>query len=163
MRLHAEERWENVKEFISLARRYDELPRETAYTKLLEDVALIQETDSIDRRAHAIHLMTLHAAKGLEFRAVFIIGLEEGIFPHGRAMLSPAELEEERRLCYVGITRAKEKLYLLWASRRTIFGSLQANPPSRFLREVPAEVATAEKSGWSLGEGLEEELIENEW
>ncbi|HEY4523505.1 MAG TPA: UvrD-helicase domain-containing protein [Candidatus Paceibacterota bacterium] len=137
---NAEERWENVKEFLSLARRYDELGPSARYVKLLEDIALVQETDAIDQRMHSVHLMTLHAAKGLEFRVVFIIGLEEGIFPHGRAMNSPAELEEERRLCYVGITRAKEKLYLLWANRRMYFGALQANPPSRFLREIPQEV-----------------------
>jgi len=149
----SEERWENVKEFISLARRYDDLPTEEAYTKLLEDVALVQETDDLNLRARAVHLMSLHAAKGLEFRAVFIVGLEEGIFPHGRAMLSPAELEEERRLCYVGITRAKEKLYLLWAAHRMVFGSTQVNPPSRFLKEIPAEVYDVHNTNL-LGEGI---------
>ena len=149
----SEERWENVKEFISLARRYDDLPTEEAYTKLLEDVALVQETDDLNLRARAVHLMSLHAAKGLEFRAVFIVGLEEGIFPHGRAMLSPAELEEERRLCYVGITRAKEKLYLLWAAHRMVFGSTQVNPPSRFLKEIPAEVYDVHDTNL-LGEGI---------
>ena len=150
---NADERWENVREFISLARRYDNLPPEEAYTKLLEDVALVQETDDLNLRAHAAHLMSLHAAKGLEFRAVFIVGLEEGIFPHGRAMLSPSELEEERRLCYVGITRAKEKLYLLWAAHRVVFGSTQVNPPSRFLKEIPAEVYDVHDTNL-LGEGI---------
>src|SRR3989338_10039633 len=116
---NAEERGKNEKNFFSLPRRYDDItPREKAYAQLLEDIALIQDTDAIDHSSQQVQLMTLHAAKGLEFRAVFIVGLEEGIFPHGRAMLSPAELEEERRLCYVGITRAREKLYLLWAAHR---------------------------------------------
>ena len=150
---NADERWENVREFISLARRYDNLPPEEAYTKLLEDVALVQETDDLNLRAHAAHLMSLHAAKGLEFRAVFIVGLEEGIFPHGRAMLSPSELEEERRLCYVGITRAKEKLHLFWAAHRVVFGSTQVNPPSRFLKEIPAEVYDVHDTNL-LGEGI---------
>lgn len=154
---NAEERWENVKEFISLASRYNEISREEAYTKLLEDIALVQETDAIDRGGRLVHLMTLHAAKGLEFRVVFIIGLEEGIFPHGRVMMSPLELEEERRLAYVGITRAKEKLYLLWAARRMVFGSIQANPPSRFLHELPKEV-TAFHEGEVLEKHDEDEF-----
>ena len=137
---NAEERWENVQELISLACRYDDFPGDEAYQRFLEDVALIQEADNIDKGAHAVHLMTLHAAKGLEFRVVFILGLEEGIFPHGRAMISPAELEEERRLAYVGITRAKEKLYLLWAQSRMHFGDLQVNLPSRFIKEIPHEI-----------------------
>ncbi|MBI3627418.1 MAG: UvrD-helicase domain-containing protein [Candidatus Sungbacteria bacterium] len=156
---NAEERWENVKEFISLAARYDQFPPEEAYQKLLEDIALIQETDAIDRGTHAVHCLTLHAAKGLEFRVVFIIGVEEGIFPHGRAMLDPRELEEERRLCYVGITRAKEKLYILWARRRMLFGALQANPPSRFLRELP-ETAIAMSGNYN---DLDDEYLENEY
>lgn len=81
----------------------------------------------------------MHAAKGLEFPVVFIAGLEEGIFPHAKSLLEPSALEEERRLCYVGITRAKEKLYLSWAGRRTLFGDIQANIPSRFLKEIPDE------------------------
>ncbi|MBI2054680.1 MAG: UvrD-helicase domain-containing protein [Candidatus Sungbacteria bacterium] len=155
---NAEERGENVKEFIGLAKRYDNLSKEEQYVKLLEDIALIQETDAIDRGSRAVHLMTLHAAKGLEFKIVFIVGLEEGIFPHGRAMLSPAELEEERRLCYVGITRAKEKVYLLWAKKRLIYGSLQLNPPSRFLKELPQDklVLMGIASGISDDEEVEE-------
>ena len=161
---NAEERWENVKEFISLARRYDDItPREKAYAQLLEDIALIQDTDAIDHSSQQVQLMTLHAAKGLEFRAVFIVGLEEGIFPHGRAMLSPAELEEERRLCYVGITRAREKLYLLWARRRTIFGSLQVNPPSRFLKELPDDIVSLAKNElFALNDSGDEQIVEDD-
>lgn len=141
---NAEERWENVEELISLAKRYDDLPIEDGYGKFLEDVALVQEADQIDKGANTVHLMTLHAAKGLEFRAVFVTGLEEGIFPHGRASVSLAELEEERRLAYVGLTRAKEKLYLLWARSRMHFGERQVNLPSRFLKEIPDELTEVE-------------------
>lgn len=157
---NAEERWENVKEFISLLTRYDELPGDTAYVKLLEDIALIQETDAADRRGDAVTLMTLHAAKGLEFRVVFIAGMEEGMFPHGRAAASLAELEEERRLAYVGITRAKEKLYLMWAESRAVFGSREIRAPSRFLKELPREtLKIADK--WGLFDSDEEPVAED--
>ena len=103
--------------------------------------------------------MTLHAAKGLEFPVVFITGLEEGIFPHAKSSLEPAALEEERRLAYVGLTRAKEKLYLLWAFRRLLFGETQANMPSRFLKELPEEeVIRIRDSLYELGH-----LIFDDW
>lgn len=159
---NAEDRWENVKEFVSLAKRYDNEALDSAYAKMLEDIALVQETDAIDRGAHAVHFMTLHAAKGLEFRVVFIIGLEEGIFPHGRAMMSPAELEEERRLAYVGITRAKEKLYLLWAAQRMIYGSHQVNPPSRFLGELPQNLTTLDEKAKHFMPNDEEYLVDED-
>ena len=89
--------------------------------------------------------MTLHAAKGLEFPIVFMVGLEEGIFPHSKSLFNPQQLEEERRLCYVGLTRAKEKVFLSFALRRTQFGSVQVNPPSRFLGEIPESLLTAEE------------------
>ena len=82
----------------------------------------------------------MHSAKGLEFDTVFMVGMEEGLFPHSRSIVNPEEMEEERRLCYVGITRAKRKVYLTWATRRHLYGSLQANPPSRFLEEIPEEL-----------------------
>ena len=134
-----EERWENVKEILTATRKYDQdtgQPHE-ALEKFLEEVALIQETDKIDKSGSAINLMTVHSAKGLEFPVVFIIGMEDGIFPHSRALFEPAELEEERRLCYVGVTRAKEKLYLTYCRERNLYGSTQFNPPSRFLFEIP--------------------------
>ena len=84
--------------------------------------------------------MTLHAAKGLEFQTVFLVGMEEAVFPHARSMESDKELEEERRLCYVGITRAREEVFLSFANRRTVFGNVSYNPPSRFLKEIPAEL-----------------------
>ena len=135
---NAEERWENVEEFLSLAEKYAELEPPAGLEKLLEDTALMSETDeAADDKEKGVTLLTLHAAKGLEFRAVFIVGMEEGIFPHARSLFSPTELEEERRLCYVGLTRAKERVFLSFALRRSRFGSTQANPPSRFLSEIP--------------------------
>jgi DNA helicase-2/ATP-dependent DNA helicase PcrA len=138
-----EARWENVKELISVAQKYDNKTKEESSSSLslfLEEVALASDTDDIDRDKAAVHLMTLHSVKGLEFPVVFIVGLEEGIMPHSRSMLSQAEMEEERRLMYVGVTRAKEKVYLLFTNQRIIFGSSQANPPSRFLDDIPAHL-----------------------
>ena len=92
-----------------------------------------------------VNLMTLHSAKGLEFSIVFMVGLEEGILPHTKSIYNPSQLEEERRLCYVGLTRAKEKIFLSFALRRTLFGSTQVNPPSRFLGEIPENLVVAEE------------------
>ncbi len=132
-----ETRQENVRELLSVAKKFDKMPLSEALHRFLEEVALSSDTDEINRGSDAVHVMTLHSAKGLEFPVVFILGLEEGIFPHSRAQISPAELEEERRLMYVGLTRAKEKIYLLYTEQRTIFGSTQVNPPSRFIGEIP--------------------------
>ena len=131
-----EERWENVMELKSVAREYDELDPEEALTTFLEKVSLVADIDELDEKADAVTLITLHQAKGLEFPAVFIVGLEEGILPHRRSFDSPEEMEEERRLCYVGITRAKKRLYLLRSYRRSLFGGSTANPPSRFLQDI---------------------------
>lgn len=106
----------------------------------LEQVALVQDTDSIDQGADAVTLMTLHSAKGLEFNTVFIVGVEEGLFPHSRALMDESEMEEERRLAYVGITRAKERLYLIYANERNLYGRLQCNPKSRFIENIPEEL-----------------------
>lgn len=134
----AEDRQENVRELVSDARERGDIDLAT----YLEDVALISDLDSVNATDDAVTLMTLHAAKGLEFPAVFMIGMEESIFPHSRALYDPSEMEEERRLCYVGMTRAREELYLTSASSRLIFGSRQYNPPSRFLADIQAsEVA----------------------
>jgi DNA helicase-2/ATP-dependent DNA helicase PcrA len=137
----ADSRIENIGELISLSRKYDALPMSEATIKLTEDVALAGDQDELKSNGDAVKLMTLHAAKGLEFRAVFLTGLEEGILPHARSIQGgKAELEEERRLAYVGMTRAKDHLYLSWAITRTIFGERQVNMPSRFLRELPPEL-----------------------
>jgi DNA helicase-2/ATP-dependent DNA helicase PcrA len=113
--------------------------REGTLEEYLEEVALITDVDSYDQSLDRVTLMTLHAAKGLEFPVVFMVGMEEELFPHSRSQEGQEELEEERRLCYVGMTRAMEKLYLTHARRRRIFGDYQFNPPSRFLAEIPAE------------------------
>ncbi len=134
-----EERWENVQELRNVTSQYDELKAEHALASFLEDVALITDVDEYDEKADSVTLITLHAAKGLEFPAVFIVGLEEGLLPHMRSLESgnPEQLEEERRLCYVGMTRAKQHLYLLRAFRRAYSGH---NPASRFLADIPPQL-----------------------
>lgn len=130
-------RHENVQELLTVAKKYDEYRGDEALRLFLEEVALISDTDNIDQASETVYLMTLHSAKGLEFKTVFITGLEEGLLPHSTSMLDPSEMEEERRLMYVGITRAREKVYLLFTSERNIFGSTQINAPSRFLDDIP--------------------------
>jgi DNA helicase-2/ATP-dependent DNA helicase PcrA len=132
----AEERIENVRELLTVAKKYDGAGP-AGLGQFLEEVALLQDTDQLKEGEKAITLMTIHAAKGLEFPVVFIAGMEEGLFPHSRTVYAPHELEEERRLCYVAITRAKERLFISLAKWRNIFGSRQANIPSRFLGEIP--------------------------
>jgi DNA helicase-2/ATP-dependent DNA helicase PcrA len=131
-----EERWENIMELCNVAGEYNELAPEEALTAFLEKVSLVSDIDELNEKADAVTLITLHQAKGLEFPAVFIVGLEEGILPHRKSFDAPEEMEEERRLCYVGITRAKKRLYLLRSYRRSLFGGTTANPPSRFLQDI---------------------------
>ena len=137
---NGEERWENVQQLRVVAAQYDELKPEHALASFLEDVALITDVDEYDEKADSVTLITLHAAKGLEFPAVFIIGMEEGLLPHLRSLESgrPEEIEEERRLCYVGMTRAKRHLYLVRAFRRAFSGH---HPASRFLADIPPILA----------------------
>jgi len=135
-----EVRQENVRELLSVAQKFNEIDLGQALEYFLEEVALASDTDDISRESAAVHVMTVHSAKGLEFPFVFILGLEEGIFPHSRSALSPGEMEEERRLMYVGLTRAKERICLLYTEQRTIFGSTQVNPPSRFIAEIPSHL-----------------------
>jgi DNA helicase-2/ATP-dependent DNA helicase PcrA len=137
-----EERWENVLELRSVASEYNELALEEALTAFLEKVSLVSDIDELDEKADAVTLITLHQAKGLEFPVVFIVGLEEGILPHRRSFDDPEQMEEERRLCYVGITRAKKRLYLLRSYRRNLFGGSTSNPPSRFLRDISPRLIT---------------------
>jgi DNA helicase-2/ATP-dependent DNA helicase PcrA len=134
-----EARTENVRELLSVAKSYQAF----GLDGFLEEVALVSDIDSYDAKGDAVTLMTLHAAKGLEFPVVFMIGMEETIFPHSRALYDQSEMEEERRLCYVGMTRAKEELYLIHASARLLYGGMQHNPPSRFLSEIDGEVHLA--------------------
>ncbi len=136
----SEIRWQNVQELFTVIKFYDELKPLEGLEKFLEDTALFSEGDEVETQKDVLNLMTLHAAKGLEFPIVFITGCEEGIFPHARSLLDPMQLEEERRLCYVGITRAKKRLYLTFVLKRTLFGLTQANPPSRFLSDIPSHL-----------------------
>lgn len=144
-------RWENVKELLTVAKKYNSLKTDEAMNKFLEEVALIQETDpirtktsngarNIDEVENKVQLMTLHSAKGLEFPVVFLVGAEEGLLPHSKSLSNPIELEEERRLCYVGITRAKRRVFITLARSRTIFGTSSQGISSRFLDEIPKKV-----------------------
>ena len=135
-----EERWANLLELRSVTTRYDDLSPDDALDRLLEETALVADQDTYEGEKDAVTLITLHAAKGLEFPVVFIAGLEEGVFPHARALEDEKELEEERRLAYVGITRAKRRLFLSSAWRRATWGSGQTSVPSRFLMEIPDEL-----------------------
>jgi DNA helicase-2/ATP-dependent DNA helicase PcrA len=129
-------RIENLAELVGMAREYQSVDA------FLEQVSLVADTDQLpdpdDPSETGVVMMTLHAAKGLEFPVVFMVGVEEGVFPHMRALTDPGELEEERRLCYVGITRARQQLFLSHAWCRTLYGSTQYNPPSRFITEIPS-------------------------
>ena len=138
-----EERWENIMELKTVAKEYDGLNPQQALTAFLEKVSLVSDIDELDEKADAVTLITLHQAKGLEFPVVFIVGMEEGILPHRKSFDDAEEMEEERRLCYVGITRAEKRLYLSRSYRRSLFGNSSANPPSRFLQDIsPRLVAT---------------------
>lgn len=137
-----EARYENIAELISVAAKYDMLDPGVSLSVFLEEISLIADIDSMDEKENAVVLMTVHSAKGLEFENVFIAGLEEGIFPHSRSMIEPEELEEERRLMYVAITRAKKRLHLLYARQRTLYGEARANIPSPFIADIPGKYMT---------------------
>lgn len=137
--IQGESRQENVKELLSVAEEY----QDADLASFLEETALISDLDNADFGSDNVTLMTLHGAKGLEFPVVFMTGMEETIFPHSRALYDASEMEEERRLCYVGMTRAKEELIMISASSRLLYGGLQHNPPSRFLSEISSETVTA--------------------
>ena len=149
--LEAEARLENIQEFLGVTKRFDDnYEPEDEETNSLEDflaeVSLLSDQDDLEDEGNEVTLMTLHAAKGLEFPVVFLIGMEEGIFPISRALNDPAELEEERRLAYVGITRAREELYLTNAMSRMLYGRIQANPASRFIDEIDEKDLQVEQS-----------------
>lgn len=132
------DRWDNVQELLNVASRYAGM--EDSLSVFLQDVSLVADVDELGEQPNVPVLLTLHMAKGLEFPVVFILGLEEGILPHSRSSGSREELEEERRLFYVGITRAKDRLYLLHAFRRSAYGRSEVAEPSRFLRDIPARL-----------------------
>jgi len=133
----ARTRLENLQELVGVAREYQQAEPEATLSSFLANIALISDLDALDAESSYVTLMTLHGAKGLEFPNVFLTGLEEGVFPHSRALVDMTELEEERRLAYVGITRAMDRLFLSYAERRTLFGNTFAHPKSRFLEEMP--------------------------
>ena len=132
-------RLENLNEFITVAAKYDLENPDGDLGDFLASISLMTDQDKYEN-SNVVSLMTLHTAKGLEFPVVFIVGMEEGIFPHFRSFEDDAEMEEERRICYVGITRAKEELYLSYCKMRNLYGRTQMNKPSRFLREIPEEL-----------------------
>ncbi|MDP1846023.1 MAG: UvrD-helicase domain-containing protein [Candidatus Moranbacteria bacterium] len=138
-------RYENVREIFTVSEKYKDEKGIDGLSMLLEEVALVSSTDNINSASGAVHLMTLHSAKGLEFDNVFMAGMEEGLFPHSRSLLDTRDMEEERRLAYVGITRAKKRVFLLWAVTRNIFGSVRVNVSSRFLEDIPEELISDSK------------------
>ncbi len=142
--IQAQTREENIKELLTVAGKYRSNAGESL-NDFLEKVALVADTDNIDRNEDAVHLMTLHSVKGLEFPVVFIVGAEEGLLPHSRSQSNAHEMEEERRLMYVGMTRAMEELYITYAKQRMIFGSLQNNARSRFLDDLPEDLCRSLK------------------
>jgi DNA helicase-2/ATP-dependent DNA helicase PcrA len=140
--IEAQGRIENIRELSGVASEH-EARSDEGLSGFLEQVALVSEQDEYEEAASSVTLMTMHNAKGLEFPVVFMIGMEDGVFPHYRSMGDSAQLEEERRLAYVGITRARERLYLTHAWSRSLFGTTSYNPPSRFLAEIPSDLLRA--------------------
>ena len=150
--IEAQTRIENLNEFLTVTAEYDKNGSEASLEEFLTGVSLVADVDNLDDKSDTVVLMTMHSAKGLEFPVVFMIGMEEGIFPHSRSMLEEAELEEERRLCYVGITRSREELYLINAWKRTLYGNYMHNSPSRFVVEIPDHLMQRE--------GVDQDIVE---
>ncbi|SHF54494.1 DNA helicase-2 / ATP-dependent DNA helicase PcrA [Caldanaerobius fijiensis DSM 17918] len=142
-------RIQNLQEFLTVAQEFENKSEDKSLQAFLENISLVTDVDNLDENEDAVILMTLHGAKGLEFDNVFLVGMEEGVFPLSRAMLDEAQLEEERRLCYVGITRARKKLYITHALQRNIYGSVNYNPVSRFVEEIPEHLI--EHEGYEAG------------
>ena len=150
------DRLENLREFISVAKNFDDGAEEgeNGLADFLAQIALISDVDQTEQSDGTVTLMTFHAAKGLEFPAVFMAGMEEGLFPHSRTLLDDTEIEEERRTCYVGITRAERRLYLTYARQRTIYGRTEMSRPSRFLAEIPEELVEHKEADFFGGADL---------
>jgi DNA helicase-2/ATP-dependent DNA helicase PcrA len=136
-----EERWDNILELRSVAGGYP--PDQGGLADFLEKVGLVSDVDNLNEASEGVTLITLHQAKGLEFDVVFIVGAEDGVLPHFRSFPDPEQMEEERRLCYVGVTRARHRLFLLRAYHRNLAGMSVSNPPSRFLEDVPSHLLAA--------------------
>jgi len=150
------DRLENLREFISVAKNFDDgaAEGENGLADFLAQIALISDVDQTEQSDGTVTLMTFHAAKGLEFPAVFMAGMEEGLFPHSRTLLDDTEIEEERRTCYVGITRAERRLYLTYARQRTIYGRTEMSRPSRFLAEIPEALVEHKEADFFGGTDL---------
>ncbi|MCI2255006.1 DNA helicase PcrA [Domibacillus sp. PGB-M46] len=145
--IEAQTRIENIEEFLSVTKSFEESNEDKTLIAFLTDLALVADIDQLGKEegpAESVVLMTLHSAKGLEFPVVFLIGLEEGVFPHSRSLMDDEEMEEERRLAYVGITRAEEELYMTNAEMRTLYGKTNMNPVSRFISEIPEDLLESE-------------------
>ncbi len=162
-----EARNENIQELLTVAQKFD-ADLENGLANFLEEVALVSQTDQDLENKDSVLLMTMHSAKGLEFNRVFLVGMEEGLFPHSRSIMNPSEMEEERRLCYVGITRAKKKAYLFYTNYRNIYGSTQASIKSRFLEEIDSSLIESQiieefmTGGFYQEPVIEEDLLELE-
>ena len=152
--LDGEERWDNILELRTVAQQYHHLKPPEGLTAFLEGVTLASAVDELGESLDVVTLITLHQAKGLEFPVVFIVGMEDGILPHFKSFDDPAQMEEERRLCYVGVTRAKQRVYLVRAFRRSLMGSSTVNSPSRFLKDIPPHLI----SGGDLWRGEESQI-----
>ena len=139
-KLKAESRIDNLDQLLTMAEEFETETADSNLEQFLEDIALSSDVDNLDEKEESVTLMTLHSAKGLEFPVVFLVGMEEGLFPGYKSIGENQEIEEERRLCYVGITRAKEKLFLVCSKMRTTYGSTSYNQPSRFIKEIPSEM-----------------------
>jgi DNA helicase II / ATP-dependent DNA helicase PcrA len=134
---NGDERLDNVMELRTVAEQYQEYSHAEALSLFLESVALVSDVDDLEENPNKVTLITLHQAKGLEFNVVFIVGVEEGLLPHFRSLDDPSQMEEERRLCYVGITRARQRIYLIHSFRRSLMGRSTVNEPSRFIKDIP--------------------------
>ena len=155
--VEAESRLQNIEEFLTVAMEFEEEFAENSLNEFLENMALSSDIDNLEESDESVTLMTLHSAKGLEFPVVFLVGMEEGIFPGYQSIGEPKELEEERRLFYVGITRAKQHLFMTCAKHRTIFGSTSYNAISRFVKEIPEDLL----EGYDQMESRVEEKFED--
>ncbi|MBS6747332.1 MAG: DNA helicase PcrA [Veillonella parvula] len=154
-------RAENIGEFLSVAKDFQDTNPSGTVEDFLEQVALVNDVDSFEQEESKVTLMTLHAAKGLEFPIVFLCGLEEGLFPHSRTLMNPEEIEEERRLAYVGITRAEKELYISNATTRTVFGRTSSYLPSRFIDEIPEELVDGLRAKRKVPDDIKRHVLQH--
>ena len=160
----SEMRFENLMEFIGVAMEFENETADATLADFLDSIALVSDVDKLDESSEAVTLMTMHSAKGLEFDDVFLVGMEDGLFPSKRSIDEVDGIEEERRLCYVGITRAKERLYITNASKRTLYGSTTYTMPSRFIDEISDDLLDEQsQENKSLRKRKSEDYLDNEY